>query len=99
MNKTTKKIIAKEFLFLLGTTILFFVMLFAWISLIDSNYNKRNEIRTEIEKFKKNNQSENNELLKLVYSKLKTEASYDEFVSDFKPFFVYSENLDSTFSK
>jgi hypothetical protein len=84
MKKTSRKIIAREFLFLLGTTVLFFVILFVWISLNESNYDKRNEIETEIEKFKKNSQSENEELLKLVYDKLTTKATYDEFVFDFK---------------
>lgn len=48
MNKNTKKIIAKEFLFLLGTTILFFVVLFAWTMLSDSNSDRKYEIKQEI---------------------------------------------------
>ncbi|KEZ93547.1 hypothetical protein [Nonlabens ulvanivorans] len=84
MNRTLKKIIAREFLFLIGTTILFFLILFVWISITESNYDKQNEIKTEIEIFEKKNQSVNKELLKLVYGKLSTEATYDEFVIDFK---------------
>ena len=48
MNKKTKKIIAKEFLFLLGTTILFFVVLFIWVMLHESNYDKKNELKDKI---------------------------------------------------
>lgn len=49
MKDSTKKIIAREFLFLLGTTILFFVVLFIWTSLNDSNNDKEYEVKQEIE--------------------------------------------------
>ena len=83
-NKTSKKIIAKEFLFLAGTTILFFLILFAWSSFNKANHDKQNEIKVEINLYKKNNQSINDELLRVVYGKLITEATYNQFVSDFK---------------
>jgi hypothetical protein len=49
MNMKTKKIIAKEFLFLLGATILFFVVLFIWTMLHESNYNKTYVLKEKIE--------------------------------------------------
>ncbi|HEU4496329.1 MAG TPA: hypothetical protein VFR70_04690 [Flavobacterium sp.] len=49
MQKTTKKIIAREFLFLLGTTTLFFIALFIWIWLYERNYQSQNKLTSEIE--------------------------------------------------
>jgi hypothetical protein len=45
-----KKTIAKEFLFLLGTTILFFVVVvFIWVMLTEFNNDKESELKQEIE--------------------------------------------------
>ena len=50
MKQENKKIIAREFLFLLGTTILFFVILFIWIMLNEANNDKEYELNQKIEK-------------------------------------------------
>lgn len=49
MKESAKKIIAREFLFLLGTTILFFVILFIWTLLHNYNNEKEYELKQEIE--------------------------------------------------
>lgn len=44
-----KKILAREFLFLLGTAILFFIILFFWIMLNDLNKDREYELENRIE--------------------------------------------------
>lgn len=50
MQKTTKKIIAREFLYLLGTITVFFIvtLICSWLS--ERNFQEQNELKTEIQK-------------------------------------------------
>ena len=48
MKKIIKKIIAREFLFLLGTVLLFLIISFIWIKLIESNQNTERRLEIEI---------------------------------------------------
>lgn len=50
MNKKTKKIIAREFLFLIGTIILLFSIFFCWIKLHEFNINNQEAIKKEMTK-------------------------------------------------
>ena len=52
MNKKNKKIIASEFLYMLGAIIMFFLVYTIWIVLVHSNENKVSKIEQEIEKLK-----------------------------------------------
>lgn len=90
MNKKTKKIIAKEFLFLLGTTILFFIILFIWIILNDSNRDKEYKLKDKIEKLTESEKLPyrlrvfyyiNNDITENSWNKMKDS---EKFISDLK---------------
>ncbi|SEA56142.1 hypothetical protein SAMN05443667_105252 [Flavobacterium gillisiae] len=49
MKQTTKKIIAREFLFLLGTTVLYLLLILPWIFITESNQEKTYKIQRELE--------------------------------------------------
>lgn len=49
MKIKTKKILAREFLFLLSSIILFFMITFLWLFLVNNNNKKINEIENNIE--------------------------------------------------
>ncbi len=53
MKKTYKKIIAREFLILLGAIILYLVAMFSWVGLYEINYSKKIKLENEIEKLTK----------------------------------------------
>lgn len=50
MKKAHKKVLSREFLYLLISSILFFSILYSWHWLYDINYEKQNNIENEIEK-------------------------------------------------
>jgi hypothetical protein len=53
MKKSTKKIIAREFLFLLSSIVLFFIVILIWNSLNNSSNKEVETISTEIENIKR----------------------------------------------
>lgn len=53
MKIKTKKIIAREFLILLGTSLLYFILIFGWLGLIELNQNKEKRVENEIESISK----------------------------------------------
>jgi hypothetical protein len=53
MKKSTKKIIAREFLFFLSSIVLFFIFILIWNSLINSSNKEVKTISAEIENIKK----------------------------------------------
>ena len=53
INTKIRKIIAREFLILLGTIILFLILFFSWYGLIELNQNKEKKIESKIENINK----------------------------------------------
>ncbi len=53
INTKIRKIIAREFLILLGTIILFLILFFSWYGLIEFNQNKEKKIESKIENVNK----------------------------------------------
>ncbi len=54
MKRNHKKIIAREFLFLLGTLILFFIINISWWIFYNKNTSQQQQLRTEISNIKQN---------------------------------------------
>jgi hypothetical protein len=90
MQKTTKKIIAREFLYLLGTTIVFFIVVFIWIRLSERNYQEQNKLESEIEKLTEYENLPyrlkvfyylNNEIIESTSEKIENK---EKFISDLK---------------
>jgi len=76
MKQTTKKIIAREYLFLLGSIILFFIILFLWMFLESRNDRKISEIQNEIATIEKEFQINNLDLNKIFDFKENSEKLY-----------------------
>ena len=90
MNKRTKKIIAREFLILLGTSLLYLIILFSWVMLNNSNYDKKYQLEQRIEKLTEYEKLPyrlrvfyyiNNEILKMSWEKMKDSK---KFILDIK---------------
>ncbi len=100
MKDSTKKIIAREFLFLLGTIILFFVVIFIWASLNDSINDKEYELKQEIKSLTEYKKLPyrlrvfyyiNNNIIEYSWDKMKDS---EKFISDLKENEYASEIYD-----
>jgi len=80
MKKTTKKTLAREFLILLGSSILFFIIIFSWDGLNSLNYNKRNRLQNELKELSQN------ETTRLLDKFIETEKTYNKWSDVFDDF-------------
>ncbi|MDD7913823.1 hypothetical protein [Polaribacter ponticola] len=80
INEKIKKVIAKEFLFLLGSVILSILILSIWSLFININQNKENELHRKVLKLKK---YENSPYRLKIYYYLKNEL-YDDYNFKYK---------------
>lgn len=76
MKQTVKKNIAREFLFLLGSTIIFFVILFLWMFLESRNDKKIDELQNEIASIERTFQNNNVDLNEIFDFKENSEKLY-----------------------
>ena len=89
MKKSYKKIIAREFLIFLTSVVTFFIILFFWIKLSDSNAEKREFLTNKIERLE-NIEVTNlqtiyyNENLNNLYDVIIQRNLYDKSLADFK---------------
>lgn len=76
MKQTIKKNIAREFLFLLGSIIIFFVILFLWMFLKSRNHKKIDELQNEIASIERTFQDTNVNLTEIFDFKENSEKLY-----------------------
>jgi len=100
MKDSNKKIFAREFLFLLGTIILFLVVFFAWVMLHNSNDAKESELKQKIENLSEHGKlpyrlrvfaNINERIIKSSLGKMKDRA---KFISDLKDYEFASKTYD-----
>jgi len=89
MKKSYKKIIAREFLIFLTSIVTFFIILFFWIKLSDSNAEKREVLTNEIERLENIDVTNlqtiyYNENLNYLYDVILQRNLYDKSLADFK---------------
>lgn len=92
MKQRSKKIIAREFLFLLGTSIFYFLLLFIWSSIKDSNQLKQLEIKNNIEQLTSYEKLPyrlrtfyyiNNDIIKNHYNKMTDSKKFISVIKDY----------------
>jgi hypothetical protein len=89
MKKSYKKIIAREFLIFLTSAVTFFIILFIWIKLSDSNAEKREVLTNEIERLENIDVTNlqtiyYNENLNNLYDVILQRNLYNKSLADFK---------------
>ncbi|WP_298512331.1 hypothetical protein [uncultured Kordia sp.] len=103
MKQVYKKVIAREFLFLLGSTILFFATFFIWLYLGKINRDKQEKIQIEINQLK---EYENMPYRLKVLLFVKENIDYEnrkissiEFISSLKKDSLFAYNIFSLLKK